>query len=360
VTYHIVVGLPDGRTAYADSDEPVAAAMHRVNNKIMDNEHKRDIGYPGSPRDYELISAWLDDNEALSQSCRVGLWPGVTCIHDKLPGSKVVVLPSRGARMQGTGRYDAATIKQALTSIYRFTKEQADYIVRYTMDDREHPSKEWKTRSGFITLRYFGADKFALEDSRGNSGKALPISRRKRYNPESKGIPEATSRKDSRMPPTARGRRSTAPPPAPEPEPESNGVVDFQRYLDKDLTPTMQDFVVWFEENVAELEDVPIDKLLTLGPRLYGQFQRSDFNRSQREARRSERAERRRPEPEPEPEPEPAPARRGRGRPAAKAAAAPARSAARSAPAKPAPEQAAAPARRGRRSSAKSSAEAPY
>jgi hypothetical protein len=353
MTYHIVIALPDGRTAYADSDEPVAAAMHRVNNKIMDNEHKRNIGYPGSPRDYELIAAWLDENEALSQSCRVGLWPGVTCIHDESPGSRVVVLPSRGGRMKVAGRYSAEAIKSVLVSEYRFTKEQADFVMRYTSEDRDHPSKEWKTRSGFITLRYFGAGKFALEDHRGNSGKALLISSRKRYTPESKGIPEATPRKDSRMPPTARGRRSTAPPPAPEPEPESNGVVDFQRYLDRDITPTMTDFVTWFEDNVAALEDVPIDKLLTLGPTLYGHFQRSDFNRSQREARRAERGNGR--EPEPEPEPEPAPARRGRGRPAAAAKAAPARSA----PAKPAPEPAA-PARRGRRSASKSSAEAPY
>jgi hypothetical protein len=145
------------------------------------------------------------------------------------------------------------------------------------------------------------------------------------------------------MPP-ARGRRAaTQPAPAPEPEPENNGQVDFQKYLDKDLSPTMSDYVDWFEENVASLDDVPVDKILALGSSLYPHFQKSEFNVSRREARKAERAPepepepakpaarsgRRgrpaaQPEPEPEPEPTPAPARRGRGRqPKAAAAEAP-------------------------------------
>jgi len=151
------------------------------------------------------------------------------------------------------------------------------------------------------------------------------------------------------MPPAARGRRS-ATRPAIEPEPEvasQNGEVDFQRYIDKDFSPTMTDFITWFEDNVGSLDELPVDKILILGIQTYGHFQKSDFNISQREARRNARAASR---PEPEPEPEPAkPA--GRGRPRGRAAAAP----------EPEPEPAPAPARRGRgRAAARAGAEAPY
>ena len=94
---------------------------------------------------------------------------------------------------------------------------------------------------------------------------------------------------------------------APEPEvAEQNGdAEDFGKYLDKPLTATMEDYVTWFEDNVAKLEDVPVDKLLTLGSTLYPKFQKSEFNQSRREERAAAR--------EPEPEPEPAkPARGGR------------------------------------------------
>jgi hypothetical protein len=120
-------------------------------------------------------------------------------------------------------------------------------------------------------------------------------------------------------------------------------VVDFQRYLDKDLSPTMADFVTWFEDNVASLDDVPVDKILTLGAGLYGHFQRSEFNVERREARRAART------PAPDPEPEPAKPS-GRGRPRRTAAPEP----------EPEPEPAPAPARRGRGRSKPSTAEAPY
>jgi hypothetical protein len=101
----------------------------------------------------------------------------------------------------------------------------------------------------------------------------------------------------------------------------------------------MTDYVTWFEDNVASLDDIPVDKILTLGSSLYGHFQKSEFNVSRREARRAAR------EPDPEPEPvKPA----GRGRPR------------RTAAPEPEPEPAPAPARRGRGRSKPSTAEAPY
>jgi hypothetical protein len=100
----------------------------------------------------------------------------------------------------------------------------------------------------------------------------------------------------------ARGRTRTAPEPAVA---EANGdAEDFGKYLEKPLTATMEDYVTWFEDNVAKLEDVPVDKLLALGSTLYPKFQKSDFNIEQREARAAAR--------EPEPEPEPAKTTRGR------------------------------------------------
>jgi hypothetical protein len=232
---------------------------------------------------------------------------------------------------------------------YGYEPNMAKFMLRYTADDTVKPSKEWKTPStdGFITLRYIDARHFGLEDHTEiqprKPRKGVAIHPRRGYTRESKvNLPPA--RRDSPMP-AARGRRAaqTAPP---EPDPEENGAVDFQRYLDKDLSPTMTDYVTWFEENVAALEDVPVDKLLALGSSLYPHFQKSDFNISQREARKSARA------PEPEPEPEPEPVRRGRGRPPKAAAAA------------PTPAPAPAPARRGRPrgsgAKATAGAEAPY
>ena len=105
------------------------------------------------------------------------------------------------------------------------------------------------------------------------------------------------------MPP--RGRRAAAAP-APEPEVEAE---DYSKYLEKDLTPTMSDYADWFEENVAPLADLELDRILALGTTLYPKFQKSEFNVSRRDARRAERAS------AGEPEEAAAPARgRGRGR----------------------------------------------
>jgi hypothetical protein len=113
-----------------------------------------------------------------------------------------------------------------------------------------------------------------------------------------------TNRRENKMP---RGRTRTAP--EPEVAAANGEAEDFGKYLDKPLTATMEDYVTWFEDNVAKLEEVPVDKLLALGSTLYPKFQKSDFNISQREARAAER------------EPEPEPAKPTRGRSTAKPAA---------------------------------------
>jgi hypothetical protein len=80
VTLHVVIALPDGRTACADYREPIAGVMRRVNEAIM-------RGSPGTlagdPADYALITRWLDANTARSELCRAHLRPGgPACGHD--------------------------------------------------------------------------------------------------------------------------------------------------------------------------------------------------------------------------------------------------------------------------------------
>jgi len=251
-----------------------------------------------------------------------------------------------------TGRANVTQIRQELISTYGFSYDDANFILKHTAEDKRRPSKEWRVPNadGFITLRYHNLSRFTLEDHRRFPPESIDARNRPEYNRGRKGIPmerKATERRATDMPP-ARGRRAApAPPPPPAPEPEENGQVDFQKYLDKDPTPTMVDYVTWFEENVADLNDVEPDRLLVLGASMYGHFQRSDFNQERREERRTARAASR-PAPEPEPEPEP-PAKPARGRPRRTAAAA----------APPPPAPAPAPARR-RGRPAKASAEAPY
>lgn len=168
----------------------------------------------------------------------------------------------------------------------------------------------------------------------------------------------------------ARGRASTkaAEPDEVEDDEEDEGTPaakDYTQYATKNLTPTMQDFAAWVIDNVFEgdeeaYSEADPDRLIALGPTLYHDFQRSDFNKEQKEARRQERASASDDE-EDEEEEQP---KRGRGAvkaPATKAAAtkapatkAPAKAAATKAP----PPKGSAPARRGSASRAK--AGAPY
>jgi hypothetical protein len=238
---------------------------------------------------------------------------------------------------------------------YGYDYDAANDVLFYTAENKKSSGRdsEWKTPNaeGFITVRYYGLSRFTVEDYREFPRKRLAIRPDLSYNREGKGSPIRDRReKGTRHMPPARGRRAaTAPAPPAEPESNGSGEVDFQKYISKDLSPTMSDYVEWFEQEVASLDDIPVDKILVLGVSLYGHFQKSDFNIDRREARRATRA------PAPEPEPEPAkPARGGRGRSRAAAAPAPEHE----------PEPEATPARRGRgrpsRAGARAGAEAPY
>lgn len=122
------------------------------------------------------------------------------------------------------------------------------------------------------------------------------------------------------MPPRTRAPKVTEP----EPEAAANGsrskLDNLQRYLEKDPTPVLSDYIEWFGYNVADPDKLSSDKLIELAVTFYGEFQGSDFNKDRRAARRAEREAAAPAEEEPEPA---KPAARGRGaRTAAKPAAA--------------------------------------
>ena len=126
-----------------------------------------------------------------------------------------------------------------------------------------------------------------------------------------KAINEST--KGTAMPP----RKTRAAAPEPEVAEQNGGEVDFQKFVTKDLTPKMLDYVEWFEANVASLDKLEVDRILALGVSMYKYFQTSEFNVQRTEERRAEREAATEPAPAPEVA---APARSGRGRASAKPA----------------------------------------
>jgi hypothetical protein len=116
------------------------------------------------------------------------------------------------------------------------------------------------------------------------------------------------------MPPRTRTASKTKPVAA-----EENGsrskLDNLEKYLNRDFTPVMADYVEWFTANVGDPDQLASDRLIVLAVNFYSEFQASDFNRERREERRAAREQ----AAEPEPEPAKATTRRGRGRPAAAA-----------------------------------------
>lgn len=154
-----------------------------------------------------------------------------------------------------------------------------------------------------------------------------------------KAITETT--KGTTMPP----RKTRQAAPEPETASQNGDAVDFAKFVTKDLTPKMLDYVEWFEANVSGLDSLEVDRILALGVSMYKYFQTSDFNVERTEQRRAEREAATEPASEPEVA---APARSARARSAAKPAAAkpaPAKPAGRTATTKPASGRAAGKAR---------------
>jgi hypothetical protein len=200
-----------------------------------------------------------------------------------------------------------------LTADCRFPEAKARRLLNIAW---EFGQKAEPCPGGYVHIWYHGIDDtdthiFSVVEHIGpdaKKGLAKPAEKGYTQRKQTKASGASRDTKGTTMPP--RGRK---PNPKPDPEPEQNGEVDLAKYLTRDLTATMQDYVEWFEENVAPLADLRRDlpRILYLGVTLYSHFQKSDFNVERREERRAERASAR------EPEPEPASARRGRGKPAA-------------------------------------------
>jgi hypothetical protein len=151
---------------------------------------------------------------------------------------------------------------------------------------------------------------------------------------------------------------------------ETDEAPDYTVYADKDITPTMEDFHEWLEQEVGIELDL---RSVALGGTLRMEFQKSQFNKDRRAQRQAERAagngasenedeaptpRRGRGKAAAEPKDEtPAPARRGRQAAAASSGkTAPSKGAGKASAATPAPS------RRGRRPAAAAAAtgEAPF
>jgi hypothetical protein len=136
-----------------------------------------------------------------------------------------------------------------------------------------------------------------------------------------------THRKGKTMPPRRTQRNAPPPPPEPEANGSTSKLDQVQKYLTKNITPTLQDYAEWFEQNVADPTTLDVDRLIALAVTFYGEFQASDFNRDQKAARK---AERERATADGQDEPEPATATRARRGTRTAAAPAPAKPAGRS------------------------------
>ena len=74
--WHVVIRLPDGRTACADYREPIARPMHKVNAALAESRAP-------APELFEQVAAWLDSHREQSAICHAGLSPaGLPCGHD--------------------------------------------------------------------------------------------------------------------------------------------------------------------------------------------------------------------------------------------------------------------------------------
>ena len=229
-------------------------------------------------------------------------------------------------------------------------EEAAKVLKRYGFSDtriirildiaREFTNKNEPCPGGFVGVRFRGNVSghpgqylYEIEDHTGKPAEKVAPATGKRYTQGDENESDSsqdktpTQRRRNTMPPRSKSRTQTAP--APEPEAVNGDAPDLSAYLTKDYTATQGDFLDWFEQEVAKLDNITSERALVLGAVLYGHFQRSDFNHQRKEARRAERAA---------PAPAPAPAS-DESTPAA-----PARPARRTAPAA-APAKPAAPAR---------------
>jgi hypothetical protein len=179
-----------------------------------------------------------------------------------------------------------------LAKLYGFDKAKAERALEVAR--RVGPDAE-PVANGYITITYQGRSlnvphyaKYVIETHTGKSAGKVAHLPPMKYNRESDVKPIISQRKAKAMPPK-RTRAAAVVVEEPEEVEEEEGG-QFDHHLTKNLSPTMQDYAVWFEENVAALDDVDPARLLALGSSLYPHFQKSDLNQERREARKAARA----------------------------------------------------------------------
>ena len=205
-----------------------------------------------------------------------------------------------------------------LTEDCKFPEAQARRVLNIAW---EFGQKAEPCPGGYVHVWYHGIDDtkqhiFSVVEHLGpdaerkaRKGLAQPAEKSYTQRKQSEPSGDSRERKDKKMARTAaaetparRGRKPAAPV-----EPEANGDMTdeergeaAQRYLTKPFTPTMEDYVEWFETYVSPLADLRKDlpRILVLGIQLYGlYFQKSPFNRERTAERRAERASAAAPEP---------------------------------------------------------------
>jgi len=218
-----------------------------------------------------------------------------------------------------------------LTRDCRFPEPKARRLLNIAW---EFGQKAEPCPGGYVHIWYHGKDDtgqhvFSVVEHIGNSQpERVAAGKDKRYT-QSKDV--TPSRKTGKAEPNRTTKGTTMPPKRtrntrqadPEPEAPANGEVDYQKYVTKDFSATMADYITWMDANVPGWDKLEVDRILVLGVQLYSNFQKSDFNIEQREARRAERDQG-------GAAPEPAPATRTRSTRTKPAPAATARAGARS------------------------------
>jgi hypothetical protein len=184
-----------------------------------------------------------------------------------------------------------------LTRDCRFPEEKARRLLNIAW---EFGQKAEPCPGGYVHIWYHGKDDTenhvysVVEHIGKNQGEGVAKSPEKDY---TQGKTETPSRKTGKAEPDRRKGTKTMPPKRtarkadPEPEASANGEVDLQKYVTKDFSPTMADYVTWMDEVMPGWDKLEVDRILVLGVQLYSHFQKSDFNIDQREARRAERAQ---------------------------------------------------------------------
>jgi hypothetical protein len=188
-----------------------------------------------------------------------------------------------------TPRISEGPLFDQLVDKYGFRDDVAERILEIA---RRVGPNAVPVSNGFITITYQGRSlnvphyrKYIVETHTGNIARKVAHPVRMNYN-SSSDVPVPPNRKKGANMAT---RRTAKAAPVEEPE-EVEEAGQFDGHLTKNLSPTMQDYAVWFEDNVAPLDDVDPARLLALGSSLYPHFQKSEFNQERREERKSARS----------------------------------------------------------------------